>query len=291
MSCPTALPGGRTKKSFAMAKLQTFQNGANNSSVFLTSDAGEEAIRKYFAKILELSNSGEEFPIDLDDVWPLAYGRKEEAVRALCNSDLFLEGSDYKVLRRPAGNSNGGRPSVRYLLNLQSFEFFIARRVRNVFEVYREVFHRTINSVAAGTSLKEFTEAKSVFVELAMRVLNMNEVSKVQMLQDNFAYLGPVLPDYVKVDDATMSATDLLKRHNVNINAAEFNKKLSAAGYIERLERTSTSGKNGKKSFWKVTEKGMEFGENEVSSHNPKETQPRWFVDKFPELLKTLDLL
>lgn len=272
-----------------MAKLVTFRNGAKNSSAFLTSEAGEEAIRKYFLAILRLSNSGEAFPVDLDDVWALCYDTKGNAVRELKNR--FIEGVDYVHFIKDDKMGSGGRATEGYLVSVSCVEFLIARKVRIVFEVYRRVFHRSVSEFVKESSLDELTKSKIMFVECAARMLNMNEVSKLQMLQDNFAYLGPVLPEYVKAEDATMSATDLLRKHDIHISASEFNKKLSAAGYIERLERTSTSGKNGKKSFWKVTDKGKEFGENEVSPHNPKETQPRWFVDKFPELLKSLDII
>ena len=41
-----------------------------NSRGFLASSADEIAIKNYFRKILELSESGEEFPINLEEVWP-----------------------------------------------------------------------------------------------------------------------------------------------------------------------------------------------------------------------------
>lgn len=38
------------------------------------------SIRLYFEKVLELVKSGEDFPVNLDDVWPLIYSDKGKAV-------------------------------------------------------------------------------------------------------------------------------------------------------------------------------------------------------------------
>lgn len=36
------------------------------------------SIRSYFEKVLELVKSGEDFPVNLDDVWPLIYSDQKE---------------------------------------------------------------------------------------------------------------------------------------------------------------------------------------------------------------------
>ena len=40
------------------------------------------------------------------------------------------------------GRNLGGRPQNTYMLSVPCLEFFIARKVRPVFEVYRQVFHK-----------------------------------------------------------------------------------------------------------------------------------------------------
>lgn len=111
-----------------------------------------QEIKAYFEEVLKLSKDSKEFPVNLDDVWPLVFGRKEEAVRALKNDRLFVENIDYQVLRKNAENPDsftqrfakpqGGRPTNVYMLSVPCLEFFIARKVRPVFEVYRQVFHK-----------------------------------------------------------------------------------------------------------------------------------------------------
>lgn len=138
----------------------------------LTKQSSEAEIKAYFCAVLNLSESDEEFPVNLDDVWPLVYSRKDKAVRALQSNDLFIKGIDYQVLPQNGGNSKvlpqngeqdgnvlnllpqngeqdnkrikqwGGNNQVTYMLSVPCLEFFIARKVRPVFEVYRKVFHK-----------------------------------------------------------------------------------------------------------------------------------------------------
>lgn len=112
----------------------------------LTKQSTEPEIKLYFEGVLELSRGNEEFPVNLDDVWPLVFGRKQEAVRALKNDKYFFEGIDYQPLRKNAQRADNGQfngaDKVIYMLSVPCLEFFIARKVRPVFEVYRKVFHK-----------------------------------------------------------------------------------------------------------------------------------------------------
>ena len=118
----------------------------------LTKQSTAQEIKAYFEEVLKLSKDSKEFPVNLEEVWPLVFGRKEEAVRALKNDKLFVENIDYQVLRKNAENHDsftqrsekpqGGRPTNIYMLSVPCLEFFIARKVRPVFEVYRQVFHK-----------------------------------------------------------------------------------------------------------------------------------------------------
>lgn len=118
----------------------------------LTKQSTDQEIKAYFEEVLKLSKDSKEFPVNLDDVWPLVYSRKDKAVRALQSNDLFLQNVDYQVFPQNGENSeilaqNGGkvptgRPTEIYMLSVPCLEFFIARKVRPVFEVYRQVFHK-----------------------------------------------------------------------------------------------------------------------------------------------------
>lgn len=118
------------------------------SDLVLSKESSNNELMNYFNKIHALVKVSEtEFIVDLDDVWPLVYGRKEEAVRALISSDIFIKGVDYQVLRTFAKNPKGGRPSMTYLLTVPCLEYFIVKKVRPVFEIYRAVFHKTVEAV------------------------------------------------------------------------------------------------------------------------------------------------
>lgn len=124
----------------------------------LTKQSTDQEIKAYFEEVLRLSRDSEEFPVNLDEVWPLVYSRKDKAVRALQSNDLFMQGIDYQVFPQNGENSIllpqngeqdgkrtkqwGGNNQVTYMLSVPCLEFFIARKVRPVFEVYRQVFHK-----------------------------------------------------------------------------------------------------------------------------------------------------
>lgn len=124
----------------------------------LTKQSTAQEIKAYFEEVLKLSKDSKEFPVNLDEVWPLVYSRKDKAVRALKEGESFFEGIDYQPLpqngerlnrnplrndaqRAENGQFNGG-DKVTYMLSVPCLEFFIARKVRPVFEVYRQVFHK-----------------------------------------------------------------------------------------------------------------------------------------------------
>ena len=176
----------------------------------LTKQSTDQEIKAYFEEVLRMSRDSEEFPVNLDDVWPLVFGRKEEAVRALKNDRLFVENIDYQVLRKNAENPNsftqrctkpqGGRPTNIYMLSVPCLEFFIARKVRPVFEVYRQVFHK----VASGelmrskapayskpcdfeTTIKPLTDYTDELMNRWDRLLDLsNESNKVVSLYKNW---------------------------------------------------------------------------------------------------------
>lgn len=115
----------------------------------LTKQSTGQEIKAYFEEVLKLSKDSEEFPVNLDEVWPLVFGRKQETVRALKNDKLFVENIDFQPLRKDAQRSDNGQfngcDKVTYMLSVPCLEFFIARKVRSVFEVYRQVFHKVAN--------------------------------------------------------------------------------------------------------------------------------------------------
>ncbi len=127
----------------------------------LTKQSTDQEVKAYFEEVLRLARDSKEFPVNLDDVWPLVYAEKGKAVRALKSNNLFVENVDYKPLaqngKRMANGQFDGGNQVTYMLSVPCLEFFIARKVRPVFEVYRQVFHK----VASGELMQPEPPAHS----------------------------------------------------------------------------------------------------------------------------------
>lgn len=117
----------------------------------LTKNSSESEIKAYFEGIAKLMQGNEQFPVNLEDVWSLVYATKSKAVQTLRRSELFIEGIDYQSLNQKVQREVGGTMRVEYMLSVPCLEFFIARKVRPVFEVYRKVFHKVVDTVRAST--------------------------------------------------------------------------------------------------------------------------------------------
>lgn len=250
------------------------------NNIVLSKESTNNEVREYFKSIFNLSKLANEFPVNLDEVWPLVYGKKSDAVEALQRD--FMENVDYKVLRQNPQNSQGGRPANEYLISVPCLEFFIARKVRPVFEVYRQVFHKVANEEAVKPATIRDKMAVATWL---IKTLNLNDNSKLKLAKTIADPLGLPTPEYTESKDQLLSATELLKRCGSTLSAQAFNAKMLAKGFLTTLQRQSYKGM---KKFKSLTEKGLEFGENQVSPNNPKETQPLYYVGKFDELLHTI---
>ena len=125
-----------------MPKYSELSKDVNNSIILTPSSCTTTTIKNYFQYIFTLAKSGEQYPVNLEDVYYLAYSRKDCAIDALKKDEVFMQDVDYQVFRQNTENLFGGRPKDVYKLSIPCLEFFIARKVRPVFEVYRQVFHQ-----------------------------------------------------------------------------------------------------------------------------------------------------
>jgi hypothetical protein len=172
-----------------------------NTQIALTKSSVENEIKAYFQQVLELKQSGEEFPVSLDGVWPLVYGRKEEATRALKLD--FIQEVDYQVLRKNAENLSGGRPVENYYLSVPCLEYFIARKVRPVFEVYRQVFHKAAEQ-------KPLTAAEQLLANAKLLVEQERRLSRVESRVDEIDARMQTHPNYFTiVGYATLNQTSI----------------------------------------------------------------------------------
>lgn len=250
----------------------------------LSKTSSSEEIKKYFNAILKLQSASEEFPVNLDEVWPLVYERKDSAVDSLKRD--FIQNVDYQVFRQ---NPEKGRPSESYYISVSCLEFFIARKVRAVFEVYRKVFHKaaeTVKQLNQPTPTR--VRASIEWVKGVKDLLNLNDSSTLTMIKQIGDPLGLPTPDYTQSKGILKSAGELLKENGITISAQVFNQKMIEKGYM--VELTRPSSKSGVKKFKSITGEGLNYGENQVNPNNPKSTQPLYYEEKFFELLTLLEL-
>ncbi|MEW9581382.1 Rha family transcriptional regulator [Paraburkholderia sp. DGU8] len=89
--------------------------------------------------------------------------------------------------------------------------------------------------------------------------------------------------------EPTATVSELLKQRGGKMSARKFNQLLEKAGFLQKNYRTTTSLEkysDGRKPFWAITAKGLEFGKNLVDPESPRETKPAWFVATFGTLCR-----
>ena len=123
------------------------------------------------------------------------------------------------------------------------------------------------------------------------KLLNLNDSSKLLLatkIYKDYNIPTAYLPTYTDSRGILKSATELLKENNISISTIKFNKIMIDKGYLIEVERTSGKDKSKIKKFKNLAK--TEFGENQISPKNPKETQPMYYENKFLELLKELGI-
>ena len=133
----------------------------------------------------------------------------------------------------------------------------------------------------------EVVKAEMGLIEQISSMLHINDNSKLILMKnslDNHGVNTNILPEYTQSKGVLKSATDLLKEHNVDMSTQKFNKTLIEKGILQECERKSTKDNTKIKKFKNLVD--TTWGENQISKHNSKETQPLYYVDKFAELLK-----
>ena len=136
------------------------------------------------------------------------------------------------------------------------------------------------------TNAQPTLQDKVFAINWASDFLRLNDVSKLKLAKAVFEPLGLPLPDYVPSKGILKSATELLKQNGMTISAQAFNLQAVEKGFLENKTRNGAKGK--KKPFKCITEKGKDYGENQVCPNNPNQTQPLWYEDKFEELVEKI---
>ena len=195
-------------------------------------------------------------------------------------SDFFTE-STYKNER--------GREYPCFLVTKKGCEF-IAHKLTGIKGTeftakYINRFHEMEDTIQK--SKTDLLQAGMYVVRFVADDLRVNEASRLLMYENmckDFDIPTGFLPKYANNGSREMeSLTVLLKENDCGISAPKFNIILVEQGYVEEKERASTKG-DGVKRFKSLTDKGLRYGENLVSPHNQRETQPLYYSDTFMEL-------
>ena len=208
----------------------------------LTKASTSDELRQYFNAILQLAKDENKFPINLDEVWPLVYARRDFAVRELKKS--FIEGEDYLAenevfLQNEENPRRGGRPGITYHLSLSCLEYFIARKVRPVFEVYRQVFHKTAQQQMAPQVPTSFREALLLAAKQQEEIerLEAESEQKDRTIETQRKEIKTSAPKVNYYDETLLSRNTLTTTQvakSIGLNAVELSKKLREAGIIYR---------------------------------------------------------
>lgn len=209
----------------------------------LTKASTSDELRQYFNAILQLAKDENKFPINLDEVWPLVYARRDFAVRELKKS--FIEGEDYLAenevfLQNEENPRRGGRPGITYHLSLSCLEYFIARKVRPVFEVYRQVFHKTAKQQEIVQQVPtSFREALLLAAKQQEEIerLEAESEQKDRTIETQRQEMKTSAPKVNYYDETLLSRNTLTTTQvakSIGLNAVELSKKLREAGIIYR---------------------------------------------------------
>ncbi|WP_238884561.1 antA/AntB antirepressor family protein [Clostridium sp. YIM B02551] len=200
----------------------------------------------------------------------------------------FDENIDYITFSEKTEKPYGGRPSTEYILKLDIAKEIAmvenneqGKKIRRYFiDVEKKVKQRQLESI-------DHFKKEQMMLDFVMNKLNINEGSKIKMLkQFNKAHnlTTEYLPDYTD-EKITKSLSELLKQYEVGMSTIKMNSLLIKYGLLEEKTRPSTS--KGTKKYKSLTDKGLKYGKNLISSSgNQKETQPHYYEDTFNELVE-----
>ena len=220
------------------------------NQIILTKETNEDDLRRYFEGVLQLSQSSNEFPVNLDEVWPLVYSNKANAVTALKRT--FVESVDYEVFMQNNENPEGGRPTQEYHLTTSCLEYFIAPKVRPVFEVYRQVFHRAAKTPQAVFDVpKTFSEAlmlaakQQEHIEQQQQLIEQKDADIQQRDATIEIQSGELKRSAPKVNyyDQTLQSVNTMTiseiGNELGMGARELNRRLCEAGIIYKRDPSS----------------------------------------------------
>ena len=227
------------------------------------------------------------------------YGNAENPLFLAKDVAAWIEHSDVSMMMRNVDEeekvtnivcTHGGNQNAWFLTEDGLYEVLMQSRKpqakqfkKGVKEILKSI--RRTGCYSVTNVIKDRVEAGMMWVEGCKRILNLSDSSTLALMQKVAEPLGLPSPDYVASKGVMHSASELLKRFGSKMSALAFNQQMVKLGFLKEETRQGTTKIH---KFKVITEKGKSYGENQVSPKNQSETQPRWYDDKFEELLKAI---
>lgn len=212
--------------------------------------------------------------------------RRFSEIEAVANEDYE------EVSLKNERNQIGGRPSKEHIIKIDVAKEMAMLERNEKGKQVRRYFIEIEKKYKEGKKgeRKLGVEQGIAVVKFIADDLNVNTASRLLMYENYCKDVGiptGFLPKYEHNGNHQMKAlSTLLKENGCGISVQKFNLLLVQNGYLAEDSRKSSKGE---KKFKKLTEKGLEYGENAVSPHNQKEVQPLYYEDKFMELFEKLN--
>lgn len=143
-----------------MFKVATSQLQLNGESEVRYSDASFDKpgpmdkktplrnIRGYMLYIKDRTEQGEKFPVDVDDVWELAYSAKRRVTDKLLGinnyNTHYVDGEDYCFEPKGSIHAISCKGRGKYYLSIILFEQLIVEIAQHIQSIYKEVFERSV---------------------------------------------------------------------------------------------------------------------------------------------------
>lgn len=134
---------------------------------------------------------------------------------------------------------------------------------------------------------QSFLQDKLTVANWVMDSLRYSDAARLQLVSQIAEPYGVPVPDYVHAPNgASHAVSELLKERDFELSAIKFNKLALAAGLLEEKTRKGAHGKVHK--YYSVTEKGLEYALNDIYKDVPGQTIPKWYDNKFGEVLEII---
>lgn len=159
----------------------------SKSGFELTTKSTEEDIREYLLEVKERMAKGDQFPVDIDEVWQIAFAAKRRVYDRLLGINrcpyIYTEDKDFRFEATGIVSTYTGRPRGRYFLSIHTFEEIIVSRIIVMRTIYREVFDKEVLSQFLSavpgqeidTNSQELLVRKSEIADAFQRLITVQE--------------------------------------------------------------------------------------------------------------------